>query len=98
MNSPESARPHRPLTSFQPCPACLTELERQRAAVGEGGVAISVCGCEPGRGVFAAWMQGALLLRPCGSLQEAQIYEAGLTALLARTQVASEAPGRAGPH
>lgn len=83
--------PKRPLRTFTLCPACLDKLEQERAAVGEMGVAIAACGCVPGQGVFAIWQQGSLTLKPCESMREAELYAAGLTALLARQQVAAEA-------
>jgi len=85
-----TAIPKRPLSSFALCPACLENLEQQRAAVGELGIAIAYCACVPDQGTFAMWAQGSLSLKPCNSPQEAQLYEASVTALIARQQVAAE--------
>jgi hypothetical protein len=71
----------RPLSSMSLCPHCLDTLERQRAEPDGDGVAI-FCACEagPGEGLFAVWKNGALILKPCRSLLQAQVWGASIAA------------------
>lgn len=85
-----SDTPKRPLRTYTLCPACMENLEQQRAAVGEMGIAVAYCACRQDLGTFAMWAHGSLSMKPCNSPAEAQLYEAGVTALIARQQVAAE--------
>jgi hypothetical protein len=87
----------RSLSSLALCPRCLQALERQRVEEGDG-VAI-YCACEdgPDEGVFAVWKNEALILKPCHSLLQAQVWGASIAA---RSVVMAGQDGRGGlqPH
>jgi hypothetical protein len=72
---------HRPLSSLALCPNCLDTLELQRAEPDGDGVFI-YCACEygPGEGLFAVWKNGALILKPCQSPLQAQVWGASIAA------------------
>ena len=89
----------RSLTAYALCPECLAGLEEQRAHVGERGIAVAYCDHVKGKGTFAIWSAGDLVLKPCNSVKAAQQYEAQVTAMIARVQLAAERlRGGAGTH
>jgi hypothetical protein len=80
--------PSIPTADFRLCPECCTSMDELRAKVGELGVGLVYC--DHGPGVFAIWSCGDLVQKRCASREQAAVYEAALTTLVARAQIVAE--------
>jgi hypothetical protein len=71
---------NRPLRTYLLCAECTEELEDRCEHEGDGASVYCACECAPGHGVFAVWKNGALVLKPCNSAMQAQLWGASIAA------------------